>query len=394
MLASPPDLDVSVVIPCLDEAGTVGRVVGEVREVMAATGYTFEVVVVDDGSEDTSAAEAAAAGARVVPTSGRRSGVGRAWQRGVEAAAGRWVVVLDADGEHDPAAIPDLLAPLGAGPALVLGSRALGGYDAGARGWLHRSLGTPALTGLINRYFGTRITDCNTGFRAFPRDAFLALGLRAPGFEAASELIALAALQGLALVEVPVRQRVGPTGRQPHLRRWRDGWRHLKTIVLHAPDRVLLRPGLMALALGALLFLPQLAGPVRLGPLIMDIHLMILGALLLFIGVEMTGSAAVCAALSGARGRGAGARSHRLALRFTLDQVLPVAAALFLAGLAGDLAVVVRSGLNGWQGIMEPRLALIGTTGMGIAVQLVVLSFVHTVVSQGPGARPPGDRGA
>lgn len=379
-------MDVSVVIPCLDEAATVGRVVAEARAALASSGLAFEVIVVDDGSEDGSADAATAAGARVVPTGGRRTGVGVAWSTGVEAAQGRWVVFLDADGEHDPAAIPALLEPLARGPALVLGSRALGGYDAGARGWLHRSFGTPLLTALLNHYFRTRITDCNTGFRAIPRAAFLDLDVRAPGFELASELIALAALAELPIVEVPVRQRQGPEGRQPHLRRWRDGWRHLKTIVLHAPDRVLLRPGLAALILGALLFLPQLAGPVHLGPLVMDIHLMILGALLLFIGVEMTGSAAVCAALGGSAGRGTGARSSSLAARFTLDHVLPIAGLVFAAGLLGDLAVVVRSGLNGWQGIMEPRLALIGTTGMGVAVQLVVLSFVHTVVvSQGRG---------
>lgn len=235
---------------------------------------------------------------------------------------------------------------------------------------------------------GTRITDCNTGFRAIPRATFLALQSRAVGMEFASETIALAARRGVPIVEVPVHQRAGPEGRQPHLRRWRDGWRHLETIALHAPDQVLLRPGALLVAFGALLFLPQVLGPVRWGPLALDIHLMILGALLLLIGVEMVGGAVVCATLSGPTAHRGAARSARLGERFVLARVLPVAALLGLAGLGADVLVVVKSGLNGWQGIMEPRWALVGTTTIAIAVQLVVLSFVHTVVGRGPRARP------
>ena len=374
-------MDLSVIIGCLDEEPTVGRVVEETFAVLKGLSLVSEVIVVDDGSQDDSAARARAAGARVVTSGGRATGFGHAQLVGAVEARGRWLVFLDADGEHDPAELPRLVEALAGQPALVLGSRTLGGYAAGARSWLHSRLGTPALTGLINRMFGTCITDCNTGFRAVPRDVFLDLELRTSGFEVASEMIVRAALLGVPILEVPIHQRPPPPGRQPHLRRWRDGWRHFQTIILHAPDRLLLWPGLFILALGALVFLPQLGGPIRLGPIAMDIHLMILGALLLFIGVEMAGSALVCATLAGATGAEVN-RSRRLASRFTLRRVLPWAALLFFAGLAADAAVVVISGLNGWQGIMEPRLALAGTTGMGLGVQLVVLSFVHTVVDR------------
>ncbi len=369
---------VSVIIPCLDEAATVGQVIAEVRAALAFSSE-FEILIVDDGSVDDSVAIARASGARVVSTGGCRTGTGSAYKAGVNSASGDLLVFLDADGEHDPASIPVLLAAFEKMPGLILGSRDLGGYDVGARSWLHRSFGTPLLTALLNHYLGTRVSDCNTGFRAISRTQFKQLNLRSKGFEVASEMIAVAAQQDISIVEVPIYQRAPPPGRQPHLRRWRDGWRHLKTIVLHAPDRVLLRPGLSVLLLGALMFLPQIFGPLRVGPIHMDIHLMILGALLLFIGAEMLGSAMLCATLSG------GPRttvSARMAESFTLEHVLPWAALLFVAGFAADLGVVVKSGINHWQGIMEPRLALVGTVGMGLAVQLTVLAFVHSVIVQ------------
>lgn len=375
-------VDVSVVIPCLDEAATVGHVVETVREVLSNEGATFEVVVADNGSTDGSRAAAQAAGARVVDASAVR-GVGAATRAGVLAACGASVVLIDADGEHDATQIPTLLAALDGRPdAMVLGSRYLGGFDAGASSLPNRLLGTPALTWLLNNYFATQITDCNTGFRAMAREVFLALDVRAAGFEFCSEMIARAALLEVPIVEVPIQQRAGPPGRQPHLRRLRDGWRHLKLILLHAPDRVLLRPGVIALVFGALMFFPQLKGRFVLGPILMDIHLMILGALLLMVGVEMIGAGILCATIAGAPVAPAGRISRRLGRHFSLDTMLPIAGFVFLLGLAADIAVVVISASQGWQGITESRLALVGTTGIAISTQILVLSFVHSVIDQ------------
>lgn len=373
---------ISVVIPCLDEAETIGRVVERTAEALRATKLTFEVVVADNGSEDASRERAERAGARVVDASAHR-GVGAATRAGAEAAQGRWLVFLDADGEHDPGELGRLLEPLASRDrCLVLGSRYRGRFLGGASSLPNRLLGTPALTLLLNHYFDLAITDCNTGFRAMPREVFEALDVTAPGFEFCSEMIVRAALLGVPIVEVPITQHPDPIGRQPHLRRWRDGWRHLILILLHAPDRVLFRPGVAALALGAAFFLPQLAGRVELGGLVMDIHLMILGALLLFIGVEMVGSAVICATMAGEPVAPQGRLSRRLGRRFHLGAVLPLAGALFSVGFACDAAVLFISASQGWQGISEPRLALVGTTGMGLGVQLAVLSFVHTVIGQ------------
>lgn len=386
------DLDVAVVIPCLNEARTIGVVVADCVTALTTMGRRFEVVVADNGSTDGSQGLAEAAGARVVDAQANK-GVGAATRFGAEQSRGRILVFLDADGEHNPAEIPLLVQAVEAHPeALVLGSRYLGKFERGASSLPNRLLGTPALTFLLNFYFGTTITDCNTGFRAMTKEVFGRIDVRTPGFEFCSEMIARAALVDVPVIEVPIVQRPGPPGRRPHLRRLRDGWRHLRLILLHAPDRVLLRPGVVASAAGALLFLPQVAGRVEVGPVVMDIHLMILGALLLFIGAEMIGAAILCATIAGEPVAPASRVSRRLGQYFTLDRMLGIAGGLFLAGLLADVAVVVISGMQGWQGLAQPRLALIGTTAIGLSIQLLVLSFVHSVIGQYP--RPPEAAGS
>lgn len=378
----PEAIDVSVVIPCLNESGTVGAVIEGSIAALEQLGRSHEIIIADNGSTDGTREIAVAAGARVVDAS-KYPGAGAATRIGVEAAVGRTVVLLDADGEHDPAQMPRLVEAVESNPkAMVLGSRYKGNFDRGASSLPNRLLGTPVLTFLINTYFGTKITDCNTGYRAMGRDVFLRVDPRTPGFEYCSEMIARAALLDVPIVEVPIDQRAGPEGRTPHLRRFRDGWRHLKFILLHAPDRVLLRPGIVSLLLGLVLFVPQIPGRLELGPIVMDIHLMILGVLFLMIGVEMIGSAIVCATIAGAPVAPAGRTSRKLGAYFTLDRMLPVAGLLGLGGVAADVAVVAISASQGWQGITESRLALVGTTGIGIAIQVLVLSFVHSVVGQ------------
>jgi hypothetical protein len=382
MLVLPIALDVSVVIPCLNEAATVGVVVARAAETLDARGCSFEIIVADNGSTDDSRARAEAAGARWIDASEVR-GVGAATKLGALASEGDVLVFLDADGEHDPGEIPTLLDGVDAHEdALVLGSRYRGKFLKGASSLPNRALGTPVLTKLINHYFGTRITDCNTGFRAMTRRVFDRIDFSATGFEFCTEMIVRAGLLGVPVEEVPITQHPGPEGRRPHLRRFRDGWRHLKFILLHAPDRVLLRPGLLALVLGALLFVPQLAGRFEAGWLVLDIHLMILGALFLIIGVEMVGSAILCATIAGEPAAPMSRLSRRLGRHFHLDRMLSIAGALFLLGFACDVAVVLRSASLGWRDITEPRLALIGTAAMGLSVQLLVLSFVHSVIGQ------------
>jgi hypothetical protein len=372
-------VDVSVVIPCLDEAATIREVIGRARTALDQLGRTYEIVVADNGSSDGSQDLAREAGARVI-SAGPRLGYGVAVVAGARAAHGKTLVFVDADGEHDVGEIGRLLEAVDRGAALVVGSRYKGKFLPGANPFVNRFIGTPALTWLLNHYIGASVTDCNSGFRAIPKEAFQRLQPRSAGFEMCTEMIVRAALLELPIVEVPITQHPAPVGRTPHLRRFRDGWRHLKFILLHAPDRVLLRPGIASLAIGLFFFLPQIGGRFQVGPIALDIHLMILGVLMMFIGFEMIGSAIVCATIAGEPVAPPGRLSRRLGRIFTLDKTLPVALLLFLVGLLGDAMVVRISAESGFRFVLEPRLALVGTAGMGLAVQLAVLSFVHSVV--------------
>ena len=240
--------DVTVVLPCLNEEGSVGLCVNEARDALAAAGIRGEVVVVDNGSTDASAEVATASGARVIGES--RPGYGSALLAGFEAARGDVIVMADADFTYDLGRIPDLVRPVMEGQAdLVLGSR----LDSATRGtmpFLHRFVGTPLLTFLTARACGRRVvTDSQSGFRAFRRDSLAVMGLTSTGMELASEMLINAARAGVRIQEVQTgyRPRIG----QSKLATWSDGWRHLLLIFMLAPDLLLIGPGLALLALGS-----------------------------------------------------------------------------------------------------------------------------------------------
>jgi len=249
---------VSVVLPCLDEEGTVGDCVREAREGIAALGREGEVVVVDNGSTDGSVAAAEAAGARVVAE--RRRGYGSALARGIREAKGGVVVLGDADGSYRFDRLGPLVEAVDGGADLVLGSRLKGTIEPGAMPRLNRYLGTPLLTLMVRLLFGARISDVNTGQRALSRRAARTLRLRAAGMEFASEMVIKAALARLVVTEVPIRFFRDRRGRPPHLRRWRDGWRHLRFILLFAPNAMLIAPGLALFLVGCVLGAPAFAG--------------------------------------------------------------------------------------------------------------------------------------
>ena len=240
---------ISVVLPCLNEADTVTAAVQAAQLGVARTGQPGEVVVVDNGSTDSSPALAADAGARVVHEP--RRGYGAALRRGFAAARGQFIVMADADGTYDLASLAALVDLLRDGGDLAIGNR-LADVQPGAMPWLHRRIGTPVISWLLRRTYGVRVRDSQSGFRALTRTALDRLQLQSSGMELASEMIAKASIQGLRIVEAP--STYGPRAGESKLRTLRDGWRHLRLILLLSPALLYVLPGAALLILGLLTF--------------------------------------------------------------------------------------------------------------------------------------------
>jgi len=237
---------ISIVMPCLDEAQTVATCVRKACDWLTAAGVRGEVLVVDNGSTDGSAELAEAAGARVIHE--RRRGYGNAYLRGFAEARGDIIVMGDADDTYDFSRLDDLILPLDDGYDMVVGNRFTGGISEGAMPWIHRYVGSPAINLLIRRSMGVRIGDSQSGFRAFTRRAYERLNLQSGGMELASEMIVNAAREGLQVTEVPApyNVRLG----ESKLNTLRDGWRHLRFLLLAAPNFLFVLPGLALVGMG------------------------------------------------------------------------------------------------------------------------------------------------
>ncbi|HOZ45395.1 MAG TPA: glycosyltransferase family 2 protein [Candidatus Hydrogenedentes bacterium] len=277
----------SVILPCLDEEGTVGACVRQIRTALDGAGIRGEVIVADNGSTDASVECATREGARVVEV--RARGYGNALREGLAAARSRCLVFMDADLSYAPSDVPAFVAALRDGAALVIGSRMRGSIEPGAMPRLHRRLGTPVLTGLANLFFGCGITDINCGMRALTKDTLDKLNLHSDGMEFASEMMIKAAQAGIRITEIPIAFHVDQRGREPHLRSFRDGWRHLQLILHFAPLWVFFGPGLV-LTLGGLAILwPEWDWPTALPVYLTALSASLLGVEILLVGIIAQG---------------------------------------------------------------------------------------------------------
>jgi hypothetical protein len=382
-----PDADtavfeLSVVIPCLNEAGTIAACVSAALAAMAASGIRGEVVVSDNGSTDGSVARAGEAGARVVHCPTR--GYGAALQYGFRQARGRYLIMGDADESYDFGLLSRFVERTRAGARFVIGSRIRGRIDRGAMPLLHRYVGTPVLTAILNRLFATAITDCNCGMRCIERATFFSLGVTSRGMEFASEMVVKAAVQGVPITEVAIDFHRDRRGRRPHLRPFRDGWRHLRLLLSHAPDHMMTVPGLVLLALGWPLVIAQLAGPLDVAGQHFDIHYMILGVTMALIGTSATTLGLVVGSLM-PRGKVRQIRGLAAAHRwFTFDNAAALAAVCMAAGFLTD-GFVLGYWLYTGHGELTPwftRRTLFGlvliSTGVQIALSALVLSTAAT----------------
>lgn len=244
------ELELSIVIPALNEERTIGHCVEKALKAIEALGAPGEVLVADNGSTDGTRAAAEKLGARVVPVEGK--GYGRALRGGFAAARGRFLIMGDADGSYDFEQAPRYVEKLREGHDFVVGNRFKGEIESGAMPFLNRHLGTPALTGIMNLLFRTGIGDTNCGMRGLRKDAFERMGLKADGMEFATEMIVKASLLKMRIAEVPCDLHRDLRDRPPHLRPWRDGWRHLRFMLLFSPTGTFLAPAGVLCALGAL----------------------------------------------------------------------------------------------------------------------------------------------
>ena len=371
---------VTAVIPCLDEERTVGTCVAKALESFKSLGVAGEVVVVDNGSTDGTARTALAGGARVVHETVK--GYGAALRAGIESAQGSIIVMGDGDDSYDWAAIGPFVRKIQEGYDLVIGNRFKGGILPGAMPPLHRYLGNPVLSAITRLAFGVKVGDVHCGMRAFTKDAFARLQMGTPGMEFATEMIANAANHGLRIAEVPTRLYPDKRGRPPHLRTFRDGWRHLRFILTHAPDYLYLGPGALLLGSGLLLQLLLLRGPVELGGLYFGTHYLALGAMLALVGFNVINLGVLAKAVMARRYPAL--RSRMLSLltgRYTLEFGLITGASMMLAGLAVDGAILVERLSNpGMPMESTVHLAFFATTIVGLGLNLLFSSFLLAMV--------------
>lgn len=286
---SAPDAprEVTVLMPCLDEAETVGDCVRQALAAFERDGLDGEVLVADNGSTDRSVERARAAGARVIHVDER--GYGSALMQGIEAARGRYVVMADSDGTYDFSETGRFVEKLEEGHDLVMGCRLPTGggrIEPGAMPWTHRWIGNPLLSGIGRLFFHCPVTDFHCGMRGMRRDAIRSLNLHTTGMEFASEMVIRATLADLRIAEVPITLHCDPRTREPHLRTWHDGWRHLRFMLMCSPNWLFLIPGGTMLFLGLLGFALLLPGPLRLGGVALDFNTLLLCSLLCLVGFQ------------------------------------------------------------------------------------------------------------
>jgi len=374
----PQVLELTILMPCLNEAETVATCVRRAQEFLQRARVLGEVLVADNGSADRSVELACEAGARVVAVA--RRGYGSALLGGIEAARGRFVIMADADGSYDFSQLEPFLAALRAGNTLVMGHRFRGGIRPGAMPFLHRYLGNPLLSFAGRLFFSSRIGDFHCGLRGVERAALLDLGLRSPGMEFASEMIVKATLAGWRIAEVPTVLSPAGRSRPPHLRTWRDGWRHLRFLLMMSPRWLMLYPGLCMIAAGSAAELVIMRGTLVVHGVGFDIHTMLYAAGATVLGVQLVLFSLVARTIGVLKDALPMTPALAGFLRaFTLERGIALGLALALAGL-GLACYSVVDWAQAHLGALDPvrimRLAIPSVTLMLAGAEIVFASFV------------------
>jgi glycosyltransferase involved in cell wall biosynthesis len=365
---------VSVVIPCLNEAQNIEQCVTAALASLQQMGVPGEVVVADNGSHDGSAELAAAAGARVVHES--RRGYGSAYLAGFAASQGRYIVMADADLTYDFNDIPRFVMALEEGAEMAIGDR-MDNIKPGAMPWLHRYVGNPLLTGLLNALFKTGIKDAHCGMRAVRREVLERLDLRTTGMEFASEMVIRASKENLRIAEFPIEYH--PRGGESKLSSFRDGWRHLRFLLVHSPTHLFIVPGALLALLGALI-VALVGGGLEVAGRSWGIHALIGGSMLMIVGTQVVGLGLCAHAYGTYFMNERDPWFDRMRARLRLEHGLLLGGAFMLAGIVTGGVIVGTWISHGLGSLSDERLAVIAASLTIVGIQIFFSSFLLSIL--------------
>jgi glycosyltransferase involved in cell wall biosynthesis len=369
----PPEI--SVVMPCLNEANSIAVCIDKALAAFAKNGMNGEVVIADNGSTDGSIEIATQHGARVVRVAER--GYGSALAAGISGSRGRFIIIGDADDSYDFSAVPEFVGKWREGYEVVMGNRFQGDIRPGAMPWHHKYIGNPGLTAVLNVFYHTGVGDSHCGMRGFSRAVFDQLDIRTTGMEFASEFIIKASQLGVRITEIPVVLSPDKRGRPPHLRSFHDGWRHLRFMLLYAPNWLFLLPGGTLFFFGLFLVFWLLPGPRQItASVAVDIHTMIFGMIFTLLGAQIISIGFFAKVFSYAeRFDRRSVSFRRLLHRVTLEDGLFIGAISFLAGFAGCSSVMWKWAASGFGPLFQVREVLFWSMWLFLGVQAIFSSF-------------------
>ena len=374
--------ELSIVMPCLNEVETLALCIDKARAFLDSSAVEGEIIIADNGSTDGSQTIAEAHGARVVNIPVR--GYGAALMGGINAARGKYVIMGDADDSYDFKELGSFVAKLREGYELVMGNRFKGGIKPGAMPKLNRYLGNPVLSGLGRLFFRSSIRDFHCGLRGFDKEAVQRLDLQTTGMEFASEMVVKATLHRLRITEVPTTLSPDGRNRPPHLRRWHDGWRHLRFLLIYSPRWLFLYPGITFMALGLIVMLSLLSGPKTIRGVTYDIHTMLYSSILLILGLQIVAFALFSKVYAvTARLLPEDSRVSSLLKMITLERGLIMGALLSLVGITGSIYAFFIWGKTSFGELIPSsmmRLVIPSLTFLAVGIQVIFAAFFLSVL--------------
>jgi glycosyltransferase involved in cell wall biosynthesis len=370
---------VSIVMPCLNEHETLAVCIHKARAALERFGIDGEIIVADNGSTDDSVEIARTLGACVVEE--KKTGYGNAYRAGITAARGEYIVIGDSDDSYDFSDVGRFIEKLKEGFDLVMGTRLRGAIDKGAMPWMHRYIGNPLLTKILNIFFRSGISDAHCGMRGFTKSAYQKMELQTAGMEFASEMVIKAALIGLKITEIPITLHQDGRSGTPHLRSFRDGWRHLRFMLLHSPTHLYMWPGFAMFSSGMIVMLLLSIAPERIFGRMVDLHIMILGSLFAILGYQtiLLGLyARIFAVTHNFIPQGKFLR--QMFQVFNLERGLAAGAIVLLIGIAMGIYLLVHWLNNNFEKPDQVRLALFASTLIIIGSQTIFSSFFMSML--------------